>query len=120
LWHFGWNNALAEFSFSVNPDSKASTPVHITRLRFNESGTKFGATSGNGKLSLWSFHFRPYLTKSHLLPAFEVRCPLTVLLKAPSQTFEVHDKHAYDFEFLKGGTLIATAGDAHDSQSVEF
>src|SRR5690349_20265812 len=45
LWHFGWNNALAEFSFNVNPDAKATHPDHITR---SISGGVLHVTAASG------------------------------------------------------------------------
>jgi hypothetical protein len=42
LWHFDIPNAIGEFCFDVGSDN----PTSITRLRFNESGNTFGASTG--------------------------------------------------------------------------
>lgn len=76
LWRFGQSNALAEFSFN-KIDSKAAAPEHITRVRFDDTGSKFGATAANGRFSVWTFRYRPHLSASHALPAYEV-CRLLV------------------------------------------
>lgn len=109
LWHFGMPGALAEFTFKIQKSSSSLTSstnkTHITKVRFNASGTRFGATSSSGMLSLWSFHYQRH-SKSHLQTAYEL--------------FQVHDKQATDFVFLNGGSLMATSGDSSDGYNVRL
>jgi hypothetical protein len=58
-----------------------------TSIRFNEAGTKLAATTHGGRLSVWSFQYRPIAVDNPIVCA--------------SDNFEVHDKHANDFEFVK-------------------
>jgi hypothetical protein len=115
LWHFGRPNAVAEFSLNPTfvPEAKGHTPPTITRyyslsclefsircsstltfvlvyvssVRFNEAGTKLAATTLSGRMSVWPFQYRPAAVDNPVICA--------------SENFEVHDKHANDFEFVK-------------------
>jgi len=106
LWHFGLPHALAEFGFVTDEQRRAGVapPDRITRIRFSETGTTFAATSANGKLAIWTFQYKPYMSASHL--QHSVEC------------FEVHDRHAFDFDFIRGGHMFATAGDSVDGHNV--
>lgn len=86
LWHFDIPNALYQYTFAQGCDN----PHDITSVKFSSTGTKLGATSANGLLALWTFHYQPYVGTEGQ-PAYDL--------------IEAHDKLCSDFEFL--GTTCA-------------
>jgi hypothetical protein len=183
LWQFGTQHAIAEFDASLpsysSSSSSASAPPGIssptsedmaaaaasgsagskskaqlfTRLRFNASGNKLGATSVSGQFYLWSFSYRRYATgvgsSSGMRPtpsssssgliapamgsgssAFDsvsssggstsnlnssagggFNFPTPHHTLSYCEWFDAHERGATDFQFLTGGSHVATCGD---------
>eukprot|EP00012_Vannella_robusta_P011086 CAMPEP_0206195638 /NCGR_PEP_ID=MMETSP0166-20121206/7969_1 /ASSEMBLY_ACC=CAM_ASM_000260 /TAXON_ID=95228 /ORGANISM="Vannella robusta, Strain DIVA3 518/3/11/1/6" /LENGTH=488 /DNA_ID=CAMNT_0053612955 /DNA_START=243 /DNA_END=1706 /DNA_ORIENTATION=- len=92
LWLYHHTEALLKY--------KTGT-ASISKVRFNESGTKFGCCDADGNLSLFRF-----------LPGVEATQPL------PYWNFNVHNKRCGDFAFLNSGSWIATAGHSKNRRNV--
>jgi len=83
LWQFSNSNSLCTFP--------KSNKARVSKIHFNQNGTKFGVADHSGKLSLWCFE-----------PGAELHLPF--------MTVQAHTKRALDFAFLNNGSFVATAG----------
>lgn len=93
LWGYGGGGAKSSGSRG-GPVSvfQAGGGSRVTRVRFNASGSKLGATDMAGALSLWRFDLSE---EEHVGPFFKYR---------------VHSKRALELCWINEGSVLATGG----------
>ncbi|ELR14288.1 WD domain, Gbeta repeat containing protein [Acanthamoeba castellanii str. Neff] len=90
LWGYGGGGGGAKASGSRG--GPAGGGSRVTRVRFNASGSKLGATDMAGALSLWRFDLSE---EEHVGPFFKYR---------------VHSKRALELCWINEGSVLATGG----------
>jgi len=117
LWLFNHEEAVLNYRKSG---------ARISKIHFNDSGSKFGYCDFGGVLSLWRFNsspdglHRPYVVRHNTMVIHRCCWYPNNLSLSLSQALQCHNKRAMDFAFLNAGSFISTAGISSDNYNVCF
>ena len=117
LWLFNHEEAVLNYRKSG---------ARISKIHFNDSGSKFGYCDFGGVLSLWRFNsspdglHRPYVVRHNTMVIHRCCWYPNNLSLSLSQALQCHNKRAMDFAFLNAGSFISTAGISSDNYNVFF
>ena len=106
MWHYAWNNALTEFNTTAAYTNRSDRVV-INNIKFDESGNKLYACTGNGKLLVWNCLYQ-HNERSN---------DITI---QSSECIDVHCKVAKDFILLDNSSIIVTCGDSYTSIDINI